>query len=99
MVAGMRTISDLRFQMQIRFERRWLTDRRTGARVLLFGFFLGLRLARFAADHGDAAGADELEDAVGPHPLNERLDFALAAGNLDHQLLGSHIDNAGPKDL
>src|SRR5262245_54186256 len=52
--------------------------------ILLFGFFFGFGLARFAADHGDAAGADQLEDAVGPHALDEGLDLALAARDFDH---------------
>src|SRR5205814_9958660 len=35
----------------------------------------------------------------GPHPLNEGLDLALAAGDLDHQLLRTDIHDASAKKL
>src|SRR5262249_55789292 len=67
--------------------------------LLFFRFFLGMRLAVLAANHGDAAGTHKLEDAVGPHPLNERFDFVFAAGDFDHELGGTDIDNPRAKDL
>src|SRR5438105_2771113 len=67
--------------------------------VLLFGFFFGLWQASFAADHGDAARANQLEDAIRPHSLNERFDLALAAGDFDHQFLRADIDDPGAKNF
>src|SRR5262245_3200447 len=99
MVAGMGTISDFRFPIEDTMESEWLANWRTDARVLLLGFFFGLRLARFAAAHGAAAGAAGREDAVGSHPLDERLDLALAAGNVNHHLFGTHIDDTGAEYL
>ena len=51
------------------------------------------------AQHGDAARADHLQDAKRPHLFDERLDFALAAGDFDHHMLGADVDDAGPKDF
>src|SRR5688572_21867461 len=68
-------------------------------RVLLFGFFFGFGLSGHPAEHGDTAGADQLEDAVGPHPLDEGLDLAFTPGDLDHQLAGADVDDFGPEDF
>ena len=52
--------------------------------MLLFGFSRDRRNARLAvgrslgaADHRDAAGADQLGDAEGPHHVDEGLDLSL----------------------
>src|SRR4029453_3443370 len=47
----------------------------------------------------DPARADQLQNAVGPHPLDEGFDLALAARDFDHHLFGPHIDNAGPENI
>src|SRR6267142_6634887 len=102
MVAGMR--GDFRFRISdFRFGSRGrqflLACGRSSGDFLLLGFFFRPRLAVLAADHGDAAGADELQDAVGAHPLDEGLDLALAAGDFDHQLLWAYIDDFCPENL
>src|SRR5262245_21380316 len=67
--------------------------------ILLLRLLLRFRLPAVAADHRDAAGADQLQDAVGPHPLDESFDLALAAGDFDHQLFRADIDDPRPKNL
>src|SRR5277367_4088078 len=54
-----------------------------------------------AAAHDHASGAGDLEDAVFAlvEHLNQPLDLAGDAGDLDHQRLGREIDNAGAKDF
>ena len=43
-----------------------------------------------AADHGDAAGADQLDDAERPHQVDEGFDLFFLAGDFDDHFLGRH---------
>src|SRR6478752_2744705 len=67
--------------------------------LLLLRLFLRVRLTILAAYHRNATGTDKLQDAVGPHPLDERFDFAFAAGDFNHQLFRTNIDDLGAKYL
>src|SRR5438270_10821372 len=52
---------------------------------------LGIFQVAASPNQGDSAGTRELEDAVLPHGLDERLDFSLLAGDLDHDLLWADV--------
>ena len=52
-----------------------------------------------AADHGDAAGADQLDDAEGAHQVDEGFDLFFLAGDFDDHLLGRHVDDLAAEDF
>ncbi len=53
----------------------------------------------FSADHGDAAGADELQDAVGAHAADKGFNFAFATGDFNHQFLFADIHDAAAENI
>ena len=56
-------------------------------------------LRSMRADHGDAAGAHQLDDAERPHQVDERLDLFFLAGDFDHHFVGGDIDDAAAEDF
>ena len=52
-----------------------------------------------AADHGDAAGADELDDAEGAHQVDEGFDLLLLAGDFDHDFFRGDVDDLAAEDF
>src|SRR5690606_16982092 len=63
--------------------------------------FLGeaKRAPRRLAAHREVAGAAELDDAVGLDELEERLDLALVARQLDHEVLVADVDDLRAEQL
>ena len=52
-----------------------------------------------AADHGDSAGADQLDDAERAHQVDEGFDLLFLAGDFDHHLVGGDVDDAAAEDV
>ena len=52
-----------------------------------------------AADHGDSAGADQLDDAERPHQVDEGFDLFFLAGDFDHDFVGRDVDDAAAEDF
>src|SRR5271166_5467441 len=48
---------------------------------------------------GDPAGTSQFKDLVGSHGFDEGLDLLLLARDLDHELLGTDVDDPAPEDL
>ncbi len=81
----------------------------SSSRATGFGFAFWLRHTHgiehaagvLTAAHDHAAGAGDFEDAVFAfdEDLNQALDLAFDAGDLDHQRLGREIDDARTEDF
>src|SRR5271157_5730756 len=62
----------------------------------LFGAFV---LVPRTPYQGDPAGARQFKDLVGSHGFDEGLDLLLLARDLDHELLGTDVNDPAPEDL
>ena len=51
------------------------------------------------AHHSDAAGADELQDAVGPQHFDETVNLVFGTGGLDDDGIGRDVDDTGTEDV
>src|SRR5262249_21126163 len=69
----------------------------------LFGGFRGrvgvLLPGAAPSDESDPARSCQLPDPVGAHRFDERLDLLLLPGDLDHDLVGTHVHDPASKDL
>lgn len=75
--------------------------RRLGSLVRLCNHFgKGCReTTRIASNHRDTSRSNEFGDPEGSNPFDERLDFIFASADFDHELVGSHVDDATTKNV
>src|SRR5262245_61094743 len=55
--------------------------------------------AGHAAHQSDSAGSCQLDDAIGPHQLDECLDLPLLPGDFDHDRFHADVHNAAAEHL
>ena len=71
---------------------------RCALELLFLVLFVRVRYL-WAAQHGDAAGADELDNLVVAEEVDERVDVVLVAGGFDDDRVGLDVDDLGFEDL
>jgi len=67
--------------------------------ILFRSYFLPVSAAPLPSFHGDGAGADDFEDAVGAQEVGHGLDFIGAAGDGDGHGVGGDVDDFAAEDV